>query len=329
MTEADALTATQAAIWSNSNGTLGTQDGKDGTVITGIYSVVKPKDNLADCNRDYDTRRDALLKATYEYLMALEGIPADETSVVINEDNFTKDMSLTVGEKVGTVEGTENGLYNTSLNFKLAFVPSAGDDLLVQISYTDYEGNPVNVIRRLAGTNGEGEYYSSIVPDETGTYVISDLVLSENQNITFDLNLKGTQFLKQGVYIYKSFVSDEHPESQTMVGIAEGQHQVSVDASLTVSFSVDEEKNVVAKREWHEEGDPTQEDREEPEEREEPPVRRVTVRRDTTTIPDEAVPLAEAPKTGDASWVLIVVAIAAALGLTATFVFDKKRKNNR
>ena len=335
LTEADALAATQAAIWSNSNGTLATKDGQDGSIITGIYSVVKPKPYEANTDRDWDYERDAILQATYEWLMSLEGMESD--TVIINDQNFVEDMELVVGDKVAEPDETgENDVYEAAVNFTLAFIPTANDDLLMQLKYIDADGTERVITKRLAGTVQEGE--TAISPNEDGSYTIEGLKLSENQEFTFDLHLDGIQHLEQGVYIYKSYVSDEHPESQTMVGISEGKQEVSVKASMTVSFSVDEKNNVVAVREWSDEGDPVVEEvppveeEEEPEEEEEeelppPPIFEVNVTEDTIEIPEEPVPLADAPKTGSNSIIWIALTISAAMALAATCISDKKQHN--
>ena len=338
MDEADALAVTQAAIWSNSNGTLATKDGQDGTVITGIYSVVKPKSNLANCDRDWDYDRDAVLQAAYEWLMNVDPIPASEGTTIINDQNYLEDMSLVVGDKVEEPDATgENDVYEAAVNFTLAFVPMENDDLLMQLKYTDENGVEHVITKRLAGTNAEGEDYESIVPAEDGSYTIGGLKLSENQEFTFDLNLKGLQNLEKGVYIYQSYVSDEHPESQTMVGIAEGTQTVDVKASMTVTFSVDENNSVVAERSWDETTDPTVQEIP-PEEEEElpppveeelppPPVFEVNVEDDTIEIPEEPVPLADAPKTGSDAIIWVALSIFAAMGMAAIRFTNKKRQH--
>ena len=50
MTEADALTMTQAAIWTYSNGSINTKDGKDGTIITGKASDIMSATSSATRN---------------------------------------------------------------------------------------------------------------------------------------------------------------------------------------------------------------------------------------------------------------------------------------
>ena len=343
-TEADALTATQAAIWSNSNGTLGTLDGQDGTIITGIYSVVKPKSNLANCDRDYDYERDAVLTAAYEWLMSLEGEEAG--TVVINDKNFVDEMTLTVGDRAADNTANldtdnANDVYNTDLNFKLAFIPGANDDLLVHISYTDLEGNPVHVVRRLAGALAEGEEF--ITADENGVYVLSGLQLGENNDIVFDLRLEGVQYLEQNVYIYSAYGGAG--ASQTMVGIAEGSHTVDVNASMTLSFSVDENAEITTEHFWGSEseeiqpelpGGGTEVPEEDPKDPVDPPVNPnkqpenpkhdVPTGGNVVDIEEEDVPLADVPNTGDASFVFVIMAILSACGL-AYLALTKKREN--
>ena len=59
-------------------------------------------------------------------------------------------------------------------------------------------------------------------------------------------------------------------------------------------------------------------------------VNKVTIKKaNTETILDEEVPLAAAPKTGDYTFVLIAVIAVLALGIAATFFFEKKRRNSK
>ena len=272
MTEADALTMTQAAIWSYSNGALATKDGVDGKSVLGVYSVIKPKSNLADVDRIYNTKRDALLKAGYEWLISVPAMPAPESTTVINEDHFIEDTSLVVGDKVETVDG-ENDVYDVAINFALGFTPGTEDNLIIQLKYTDNNNEEQTVERRLAGEKAEGEELERLEADENGRYTIGGLNLAENKIFNFSLTLKGTQKLENGVYIYESYVGETtgnlvsgdpakgqgevyHNESQTFVGIASGTQNVEVTASVGVTFSVDENKGVTENRVWYNEEDP-------------------------------------------------------------------------
>jgi len=345
MNDADALAVTQTAIWSYANGTLAVQDGKDGSIIETIYSVVKPKANLANTDRDYDYERDARLKAMYMWLLGLEGESAasEDVTTIINENNFVEDMSITIKDKVedhtdNYDENDDNDVYNTELNFTLAFVPdTTSDDLLVYLMDENGEkikdANGDYIVRRLAGTNSEGREAETILPDTNGVYTLSGLQLSENSDFKFDLRLDGTQYLKQGVYVYTAHGGSS--ASQTMVGIAEGTHTVNVAASMTISFNVDESKNVVATRYWREESDPvvfvTPAEVVPPAEEEETPAPPVRYRMERgvgeeEVIIDEPVPLADVPQTGDNSVLWFALIMLSGLGLCILDLSGKKCK---
>ena len=326
MTEGEALLATQAAIWSFANGSQGATSGIDGAVVITPdwyrnhqigYSKVEgePLDDAAG----------ARVAALYNWLMNLE--TEESQTIVINDKNFMDDMSLTVGDKVADHannqdDNKDNDVYNTALNFKLAFIPGANDDLLVQISYIDIDGNPVNVIRRLAGENSKGQSYESIAPEADGTYVLKGLQLSENEDWGFDIRLEGVQYLEHGVYVYEAVGGRK--ESQTFVGVAEGTRNVDVSVGVTIKFDVDENNHVVAERKWHDEEHTPNVPEEE--ERTPPTNYRVTIEGDgTEEIIDDPVPLAAAPKTGDNSALWILLIMVAGFGIAALNIFGKKR----
>ena len=323
MTEGEALLATQSAIWSFSNGSIATQNGKDGVVVIdpdGYKWNQDPTANSKDGEalNDYGSARVDFL---YKWLIALE--TEEESTIVINEKNFVEDVSLTVHEKVEDAERNNdedqtNDVYNTDLNFKLAFIPGPNDDLLVQVTYTDFEGNVQNVVRRLAGENGEGQSYEDIRPGEDGSYVIKGLKLSENEDFNFDLRLEGTQYLEEGVYVYQAVGGRD--VSQTFVGIAEGTRNVDVSMGVTIKFDVDESNHVVATRRWHNEGDPRAEI-----EQQDPPTRyRYTA--PETIIEEEPVPLADVPQTGDNSILWFALILMSGCALCILKATEKKCK---
>ena len=342
LTEGEALLATQAAIWSYSNGSYNVQTGKDGSIIIdpdgrkwNHYANETGKFTNGECMDDYGSAR-----VDFLYLWLINLDTDEESTIIINEQNFIEDMSLTVGDKIDEEEVTDengntvtNGIYETAMNFTLAFIPGPNDDLLMQLKYTDMDGKEVTVVRRLAGTNEEGESWDTIAPNEDGSYTISGLKLSENKDFNFDLRLEGTQYLEHGVYVYESV--DGRDDSQTMVGIAQGEREVDISMGVTVSFSVDEENKVVAQRHWHDEYDPTDleeepEDPEDPpvvpdEEQPEPPVFVVNVEEDDAiVIEEEPVPLADAPKTGSNTFIWFALVLVAGLALTAVKIRSKK-----
>ena len=327
LTEGEALLATQSAIWSYSNGSLAVQNGKDGIVVVdpdGYKWNHDPKVNSKD-GEALDDFGSARVDFLYKWLINLED---DQSStIIINDKNFVDDMSLTVGDKVADHannqdDNKDNDVYNTALNFKLAFIPGANDDLLVQISYIDIDGNPVNVIRRLAGENGEGQSYETIAPEADGTYVLKGLQLSENEDWGFDIRLEGVQYLEHGVYVYEAVGGRK--DSQTFVGVAEGTRSVDVSMGVTIKFDVDENNHVVAERKWHDEEHTPNVPEEE--ERTPPTNYRVTIEGDgTEEIIDDPVPLAAAPKTGDNSALWVLLIMAAGFGIAVLNIFGKKR----
>ena len=371
MTEGEALLATQAAIWSFANGSLGAISGIDGPVVISPdwyrnhqigYKKVEgePLDDAAG----------ARVAAIYNWLMNLDA--DEESTVVINEKNFVEDVSLIVKDKVADHENNlddneDNDVYHTDLNFTLAFIPGENDDLLVQITYTDLDGKPVTVVRRLAGENAEGQSYEDIRPEEDGSYVLKGLKLSENQDFDFDLRLEGTQYLEQGVYVYAPVGGRD--VSQTFVGIAEGERNVDVSMGMTIKFDVDEDNHVVAERHWHEEIDPEIDPEDptpdpepkdpkpepkkptpkDPEPKPEEPTKRkfsfklkVEEEPEVVEIPEEEIPLVNipdeeipltnipdepVPMTGDSMFWYISSA-AAVLGLCVLNLFGKKKNHN-
>lgn len=355
MTEGEALDATQAAIWSFAN-----KEESDKIVFTGVIEgKTRPTAESA-------ARREAF----YNWLLSLT--PTEAETVVINDKNFVDDFSLTVGNKIdetsvadsdGNV--TTNGIYEAALNFKLAFTPSTEnkDDLLVHISYTDLNGNPVIVTKRLAGAAAEGESFGSITPDSDGNYTIEGLKLSENEEFTFDLKLEGTQYLEQGAYFYAPVGGRD--VSQSMVGLAEGTKTVDVSMSVTVSFDVDENNQICATRTWRDEGpdyygdddddddddivigdDDDDDDDDGTElgdddvpltELPEGDVPQSDIHEENVPLADaeqeeivdmidEEVPLAEVPATGDSSALWLMLTALSGSGLVGLKLFEKKRE---
>ena len=325
LTAGEALCATQAAVWSYSNGHKNAHTGIDGDIIVDASARSNFKSSSNE-GEPISNEGNARIEFLYNWLINLE---TEETStIVINEKNFVEDLSLTVGDKAehekNLDEDQDNDVYNVDLNFKLAFIPSDKDDLLVQITYTDLDGELVSVVRRLAGTNAEGQTYEGIQPEADGSYVLKDLKLSENEDFSFDLRLEGTQYLENGVYVYSPVGGRD--ASQTFVGIAEGERNVDVSIGMTISFDVDENDHVVAKREWTQTdkpgNDPVPEDPEE--EEQDPPV---IYRLDPDAeeeIPEEPVPLAAPVVTGSNSYLWILVVMMAVCGIVVINVSGKK-----
>ena len=327
MTEGEALDATQSAIWSYANGSNATLNGTDKMIVGDLYYA---SSKLGDSrNGQNDFAGAARTKAFYTYLMNLE--TEESSTTIINEKNFVNDLTLSIGNKSEGVDvnidnDQNNDVYDTSINFTLAFVPDPNsDDLLIYL--TDGKGNALkdkdgnDIVKRLAGTNSEGREADTILPDDNGVYTLTGLQLSENKDFTFDLRLEGTQYLEQGVYIYTA--QGGIGKSQTMVGIAKGTSTVDVSLGVTVKFDVDENNKVVAERVWHSEGDPNYVPPTPPVPYE--PVPLMDEGEVEEVIEEEPVPLAKAPGTGSLSAVYAIAAAVAGMGLAGLAISSKRK----
>jgi len=204
LTEGEALTATQAAFW---------QYGNSGSVTVSA------------------TQENARITNLMNWLASVQA-PLNNSTNMIDLEDFAQNASITVKEKVTDATDSTPATYKTDITFSLAVqADKNSDDLLVHVIV---DGR-ITETRRLAGSNGEGETYTSISPDDNGNYKIEDLTLASGVNLT--LNLTGTQNIDEGIYIYTSEVIDGI-SSQTFVGLAEGAR--TVDLSVDMNFTVTE-----------------------------------------------------------------------------------------
>lgn len=259
LTEGQALTATQMAVWKYGN------PYEEITLGANTYdSKWKVNDAVEALGNEAITKELERINAVANYLMGLT-MSAEEAgaTTIINEKNFIEDLVLTVGSKAEGHPNNENesrtdDAYDVDLSFSLMVTPSAvNDDLIVRVVGAD---GALVASARIAGTPQEGEgfgYAKTVTENGKTYYVLEDLTLIEGSNTRFDLRLEGAQYLEQGVYVYSSEERDgEH--SQTFVGIAEGYREVDVSMSIDLSFNV-EESTVTTERIWRnvwvEEGD--------------------------------------------------------------------------
>lgn len=368
LTESEALAVTQAAIWTYANFEDVTYTDNKGNVLTSGATVIgvlsaskyhntrKDPSNPAYSHRwlnEYrpmkDGESDARLQALYQCLLSLDPIYADgelrEDSTVIPNENVINDVALVIKDKVAEEtanldDNTDNDVYNTELNFKLAFIPGEKDEMFVCLMDANNQpilGEDGQPIRKLLASETSEKTGENVIKPINGVYTLTGLKLSENSEFEFDLRLEGTQYLEEGVYIYQA--EGGRRESQTLVGLAKGEQKVEVSTQMTISFNVDEEKNVVAERVWHTENDPIYTPGEEdpddtttipndPVPYSPEPVEQRLVNDDTVTIEDEEVPLADTPETGDMTALWIGIIVAATVSLCAFNAFAKKRQQN-
>lgn len=348
LTDGAALTATQMAIWSCSNHMQGVQfinthyvgavgDTETNTAGSGaLVNVPGVKEDEAK-----------LMFKLYEFLRGLEPTSYEEdkttANTVINEQNFLKDLSLTVLDKAedhvnNQDTDTTNDAYVTNLSFALVVTPSTenGDDLVVSV--VDKNGN-VLASGRIAGEAQEGE--NVLTPDAEGNYSFTGITLVEGEQ-NFNITLEGIQNLAEGVYLYSSEVrTDEDGDdvsSQTMVGVASGRRGVNV--SMNIEFDVSVEDDIIIKeRVWREEWDKPCDPPENPPQPK-PPVNNPSdppkdnppekvppqVESPETSGEPEVVARATPPKTGDGSLLYSILSALSGMGLSALQLLKKRKK---
>jgi len=229
LTEGQALTATQAAIWNYGN---------SGNTQMNPQDVAGSK-----YGGSLTTFEQTGVNYFYQALLALDPDKVNDPSTpLITENNFATETAIVIKDKSdtrteNTDNNTENDVYNSDLSFTLEMKKTdVNGDLVVHV--IDNEGNTI-ASRRLSGQNSDGQNYelfgASDAIEDNGktTYTIRDIQLTENVTIT--LQLSGTQYLAQGVYLYSAPVYDT---SQTFVGVSSGNRNVNL--SVNLEFEVHE-----------------------------------------------------------------------------------------
>jgi len=329
-----ALTATQMAIWSQSNKMTGIEFVNSHYSNWGVGDVPEGKEDEVE-----------LLFKIYDYLINLDPTVTQNTTAdtIINAENFVKDLSVTVidmdkGHSNNQDHDTDNDAYTTKVSFSLVVAPSGndGDDLVAYL--LDADGNEI-ASGRIAGEGPEDEF---LPVDDNGNYYFDNVTMIEGDQ-SFQLNLSGVQYLDEGVYLYSSEISDDDVSSQTMVGLAGGERGVNV--SMDIQFNLDVEGVVVTERVWHEERDPvvvhppqnlpdpepnTPVTPQDPAEPAEPaawtaPENQRLANDEAVEIPEEPVPLATPVTTGDDTGLWIMALLVIACGMVAVNIFDRKR----
>lgn len=226
LTEGEALTATQMAIWKYGNPyeviTLGANTLDRGSPHWDYCDeVLKGQYGMDDAAID-----DALARidAVAAYLMGLTMTAAEAgETTILRDGELVKEANLRVGQKVG------EGLYRADLLFTLQATLQQGDAVTVQL--LDADGGVLGE-GRIAPAEGEGV----LLPDSGGRYTLGGLTLKAGEELACRFALTGVQQLRRGVYVYTSEVRDG-VASQTFVGLAEGETQVKGQQALTLRFT--------------------------------------------------------------------------------------------
>lgn len=261
LTDGVALTATQMAIWSCSNNMSGVE-------FVNTHYFETPDMTETDGygvggNIPADKEEEAkLVMKLYDYLKNLTPVSYEgkETTAdtIINADNFLKgDMEITVLEKAedhtnNQDDRDDNDAYKANLSFALVVQPSTenGDDLVVSV--VNGHGDVVAKGRVAGDASEDDDTFTGITDHGNGNYSFDNITMIEGDQ-AFNITMEGIQNLKEGVYLFSSEVEvDEATEdttsSQTMVGMAKGDHEVKVSQNISFSFDVEDEKVVVRKK---------------------------------------------------------------------------------
>lgn len=252
LTDGVALTATQMAIWSCSNP-------MSGALFVNSHYVGNPADLSTDKSGygalgNVPSEKEAetiLMFKLAEYLKSLPATTTTQTTAdtIIHADNFLEDISITTKNKVADHPNnldtdTTNDVYIVQLNFKPKVTPSTanGDNFIVRI--LDAAGNAM-AEGCIAGFSLSSN--PSLTPDANGYYTFQDITMTEGEQ-TILFSLEGTQKLAGGVYLYTSESrTDETGDvttSQTMVGLADGNHKVNVTMNLSFELGVNDQVTV-------------------------------------------------------------------------------------
>lgn len=218
LTDGEALTATQAAIWvyGNSNSTSAhvTENDPVGCYYLGneVFTTM-------------DSASEARTKALFDYLCKTPAPSSDTTTPLITKKDFATEASITVKDKLA------NDKYKTDVSFNLAIDKSKLTGNL-SVKVMDSSGK-VLAEKYLAtnDTNLVGKLFTSESITSDGKYVFRDLEIAPGTMI--NLALSGTQDLGFGAYLYTAEVKSTSPShSQTFVGLSEGTRQVNLNVDL-------------------------------------------------------------------------------------------------
>lgn len=226
ITDGEAMTATQAAIWAFGNKSS-----------SNLINTDNPAANVAD----WTSRRN--IKTLYDLLVSdalKNATPSNETDI-INEGDITGATLELKGKATDTSTGTVvtdsngNEMYKADLTFTLDVEESALTGNL-KVIVKDAAGN---VLREEQLLTENSNLFGRLIADNGSTngyyYTIENLEIAEGVKI--NLNLEGYQNLQKGVYIYTA-ATGSHEDSQTFIGVAEGKRDVNLQVEL--NFTVED-----------------------------------------------------------------------------------------
>lgn len=273
-----------------------------------------------------------------KYLLTLEDTDTSNESKILSEDQSFENMELIIGSKNQNGVDDQHDLYNVGLKFSLVVTPGIGDELYVHV--LDQDGK-ITVTKRIPTEEKDigQDGFLKVVTGVDGKvyYIIDDLVLAENTDLSLTLKLDGTQNLEEGVYVFQARCAEDGTSlSQNMIRMYSGKAKIDLSKMLTMRFNV-EEADVITTREWRKEWTkevdypvgPQDDDKEFKDKEEKKDVPK-TEEKLTPTVAkiqtSNVVQNTTAPKTGDQSQMFVWMTLILMSGLVVCQAIAAKRK---
>lgn len=230
LTEGEALTATQIAVWKYGNPyeviTLGASTLDVGSPYWDYCDgVLREQYGMTEADID-----DALMRidAVARYLMTLTMPRESAGETALPHDGAAVENASLRSEGLLYADETGRLRCRASLHFTPLSPLQPGDELTVQVR--DAAG-AVLAEGRIAPSETDGVLF----PDRDGGYTLTGLTVPSEEKVTVHITVSGQQQVSRGVYVY---TSEERQGvcSQTFVGLAEGMTAVEGAQTLTLAL---------------------------------------------------------------------------------------------
>lgn len=228
------MTATQYAIWKNSN----VMDQVE------FFNSYEKTDKPAKESNQEDVE---LIFKYYRYLVKLEPKATLEMKstqkMVINENNFLEKVTITVKEKPADHQDNlddndKNDAYLVDISFKLGVQPNDGDSLVMRITC----GGETVATGRIAGTSTDPTE-TVLKADDDGVFTFENIVMNEGED-EFEFYLQGNQRLEKAAQLFLSEQAEADGEmtySQPLVSLMSGTREVGVMLNINFNLEVDDD----------------------------------------------------------------------------------------
>lgn len=254
LTEAEAFTATQAAIWSCANGRTSNETlyynywKTDNEWLT--KNVVVPIQYSTEADNTINKEGHNTESNINLFIKYLMGQKSEQATKILFSDNYFVTSEIAFADEQDTTEGAETK-YDITVNFKLSGDVDTNDCLTLTATLGSKNDN------YSLTSNKSDPSYKNIEPDSEGYYSISFTnVTMEDAQKGVSLSLSGTQKVND-VYFYQplpakesaTITTDEGVDrdsdsvrdtSQNLVGKATGETTVYAEKNIKIEFGDDE-----------------------------------------------------------------------------------------